>query len=66
MARAESVDALEPVVAGHRQVEQDHICLYPRHQVEQVVASRRGAHDVEARPLHRKLQCLKEKRMIIR
>jgi hypothetical protein len=40
--------------------------LHPIHQLEQVVAAGRGAHDIEPRPLHRHLQCLQEKRMIIR
>ena len=60
------VDALEPVVAGHGEIEQDHVSLDAIHQLEQVVATHRGAHDLEARPLHSHLQCLQEKRMIIR
>ena len=66
VARPQPVDALEAVIAGHGQIEQDHVGVDASHQLEQVVAAHRGARDLEARSLHSHLQCLQEKRMIIR
>jgi hypothetical protein len=54
------------VVAGHGEIEQDDVRLDAIHQLEQVVAPHRGTRDLEPRPLHSHLQCLQEKRMIIR
>ena len=47
MARPQAVDALESVVAGHGEIEEDHVSLDSIHQLEQVVAARRGAHNLE-------------------